>query len=67
MIRNFYRLIMQEKQLSAFGLKKNSRIKDFTFKFIAVPAKWVKTARRYVLNMYTEQKAYATVFKTDFG
>lgn len=37
-------------------------MKDFTFKFITVPAKWIKTARQFVLNIYTEQKAYATVF-----
>lgn len=67
LIRNFYRLLMQEKELKAFGLKKNSRIKDFTFKFIAVPAKWIRTAHTNVLNIYTDKMAYATVFKTDFG
>ena len=51
----------------SFGLKPTSRLKDFTFKFITVPAKWMKTARQFVLNIYTEQNAYATVFKSDFG
>ena len=42
-------------------------MKDFTFKFIiTVPAKWIKTARQFVINIYTEQKAYATVFKSDW-
>ena len=51
----------------AFGLKKTSRIKAFVFRFISVPAKWIMTARRYVLNIYTENDAYAKPFKTEFG
>ena len=67
LIRNFYQFLVQAKELRSFGLKPTSRMKDFTFKFITVPAKWIKTARQFVLNIYTEQKAYATVFKSDFG
>ena len=51
----------------AFGLKKTSRIKAFVFRFISVPAKWIMTARQYVLNIYTENRAYAKPFKTGFG
>ena len=67
LIRNFYQFLVQAKDLKSFGLKPTSRLKDFTFKFITVPAKWIKTARQFVLNIYTEQNAYATVFKSDFG
>ena len=67
LIRNFYQFLVQAKDLKLFGLKPTSRLKDFTFKFITVPAKWIKTARQFVLNIYTEQNAYATVFKSDFG
>ena len=67
LIRNFYQFLVKAKELKSFGLKPTSRMKDFTFKFISVPAKWIKTARQYVLNIYTEQNAYATVFKSDFG
>ena len=35
--------------------------------FISVPAKWIMTARQYVLNIYTENRAYAKPFKTGFG
>ena len=35
--------------------------------FISVPAKWIMTARQYVLNIYTENRAYARPFKTGFG
>ena len=44
-----------------------SRIKAFVFRFISVPAKWIKTSRLHVLNIYTCNNAYAEVFQTDFG
>ena len=50
-----------------FGLNATSRIKAFVFRFISVPAKWIRTSRRYVLNIYTCNNAYADVFQTDFG
>lgn len=67
LIRNFYKTIMQKLDASKFGLKKTSRIKTFVFKFISVPAKWVRTSRQYVLNIYTCNQAYAKPFLTDFG
>jgi hypothetical protein len=36
---------MDRLDTKAFGLKKTSRIKAFVFKFISVPAKWIRTAR----------------------
>ena len=50
-----------------FGRKATSRIKTFVFKFISVPAKWVRTSRKYVLNIYSCNNAYANVFQNDFG
>lgn len=66
LIHNFYNTIMQSKIVGKFGLKNTSRIKAFVFKYISVPAKWIKTARQYVLNLYTQNTAYAVAFKTDF-
>ena len=66
-IRNFYKAIMQRLKTHEFGLRSTSRIKTFVFKFISVPAKWIKTSRRYVLNIYSDNYAYANLFKTDFG
>ena len=34
---------------------------------IHISAKWIMTARQYVLNIYTENRAYARPFKTGFG
>jgi hypothetical protein len=55
------------KQVKKFGLKTTSRIKAFVFKFISVPAKWTRTSRQSVLNMYTDNHAYRNMFNTDFG
>ena len=30
--------------MKSFGLKRTSRIKTFVFKYVSVPAKWIKTA-----------------------
>ncbi|EFL46603.1 hypothetical protein HMPREF9296_0110 [Prevotella disiens FB035-09AN] len=66
-IRNFYKAIIQRLDVKKFGLNAASRIKAFVFRFISVPAKWIRTSRRYVLNIYTCNNAYADVFHTDFG
>ena len=67
LIRNFYKTIMQKLDVRKFGLKITSRIKAFVFKFISVPAKWIKTSRQYVLNIYTDNNAYKNLFQTDPG
>ena len=66
LIRNFYKFIMARLDVKRFGLKATSRIKAFVFKFISVPAKWVRTSRQYVLNIYSCNNAYADVFQNDF-
>ena len=58
---------MEKLDAKKFGLKATSRIKTFVFKFISVPAKWVRTSRKYVLNIYSCNNAYANVFQNDFG
>ena len=67
LIRNFYRFIMERLDVTKFGLKITSRIKAFVFRFISVPAKWIRISRGYMLNIYTCNYDYADVFQTDFG
>ena len=57
-IRNFYKAIIQRLDVKKFGLNATSRIKAFVFRFISVPAKWIRTSKRYVLNIYTYNDAY---------
>ena len=61
-IRNFYKFLMGRLGPKAFGLKKCSRIKAFVFKFVSVPAKWIRTARHYELNIYTDNPTYQRPF-----
>ena len=62
LIRNFYKFLMDRLDAKAFGLKNTSRIKAFVFKFISVPAKWIRTARHYELNIYTDNYSYQNPF-----
>ncbi len=67
LIRNFYQILMSRHDLRDFGLKDTSRVKAFVFRFVSVPAKWVRRARQHVLNIYSENEAYAKVFLNEFG
>ena len=67
LIHNFYKTIISKLDTKAVGLKETSRIKAFVFRFISVPAKWIMTATQYLLNIYTENRAYAKPFKTEIG
>ena len=58
---------MEKLDTKAFGLKKTSRTKAFVFRSISVPAKWIMTARQYVLNIYTQNRAYAKPFMAEYG
>ena len=66
LIHNFYKFIMKRLEVKRFGLKATSRIKAFVFKFISVPAKWVRTSRKYVsvsaMLVDTRQKKYRSSF-----
>ena len=66
-IRNFYRYLMPRMDVRSFGLKVTSRIKAFVFRFISVPAKWIRTARQDVLNIYTHNATYASPFLQESG
>ena len=67
LIRNFYKAIIQRLDVKKFGLNATSRIKAFVFRFVSVPARWIMTSRRHVLNIYTCNNAYSDVFQRDFG
>ena len=67
LIRNFCKGVIAKIDARDLGLKAVSRIKACVFKFISVPAKWGKTARQCVLNIYTDNHAYASLFPTAPG
>ena len=49
---------MSSWNVEKFGLKPSSRIKAFVFRYVSVAAKWIKTARRHMLNIYTDNMVY---------
>ena len=64
LIYNFYKHLLSLIPAPDFGLKNTSRIKTFVFKFVSVAAKWIKSSRQNVLNIYSNNRAYAN---RDFG
>ena len=67
LIRNFYKTIIRRMNVKEFGLTPTSRIKTFVFKYISVAAKWIRTSRTYMLNIYTNNQSYARAFQPGFG
>ena len=52
----FYRYIVAMPLMAVlFGIKATDRVKSVLFRLIAVPAKWVRTARQYKLNIYSDK------------
>ena len=55
MAANFYLYLVSLPLMCMFGVEATDRVKSFLFRFIAVPAKWVRTARQNVLNIYSKK------------
>ena len=62
MLKNFYLYLVRHLSDKVKPLKKTSRLKAFILHFVSVPAKWVRTGRQNVLNLYTNKTYYAEVF-----
>ncbi len=52
MCRNLYNYIITKFSKNFKYLKSNFRIKKFIFRFITIPAKWVRSSRRQALRIY---------------
>ena len=57
-------LLVELLLMCLFGVEATGRVKSFLFRFIAVPAKWTRTARQSVLNIYSG-KPYELIW--DYG
>lgn len=55
MIKNFFNFIVAKDEMRKFGIKENARIKQLIFKFISVPAKWIRTSGQHILNIYSNR------------
>ncbi len=62
MLKNFYLYLLRQISEKVSPLKKTSRLKAFILHFVSVPAKWVRTGRQNVLNLYTDKAYYSEIF-----
>lgn len=69
MLKNFYQYLLAKVSEIFPGVDMKSRLKRFVFAFIVVPAKWVRVARQWTLNIYTKDRwlHYRTIFKVSYG
>ena len=63
MLKNFYVFLLSRIHKSMPNVKSNFRLKRFLISFVIVPAKWIKTGRKHVLNLYTKRD-YVSVFSS---
>ena len=54
-IANFYRCPIGLYSEGIAWLKPTWRLKKFIFRFISVPAKWIRSGRRNILKLYTDK------------
>ena len=62
MLKNLYLYLVRHISDKVKPLKKTSRLKAFILHFVSVPAKWVRTGKQNVLNLYTNKTYYTEVF-----
>ena len=55
LIRNIFVFIKEKYSQVLNWIQPTDRIKKFIFRFMTVPAKWIKTARQDVLKLYTDK------------
>ena len=62
MLKNFNLYLVRHTSDKVKPLKKTSRLKAFILHLVSVPAKWVRTGRQNVLNLYTPIRFKGTSF-----
>ncbi len=69
MLKIFYQYLLAKVSEIFPGVDMKSRLKRFVFAFIVVPAKWVRVARQWTLNIYTKDRwlHYRTIFNASYG
>lgn len=58
MLKNFYLYILQVIGSAVKGLDITNRLKRFIHRFVCAPAKWIRSGRQEVLNIYSRQLVY---------
>lgn len=58
LVRNIFQYIKNKYSKAVKWITPPIRLKKFIFRFITVPAKWVKRARQHVLRLFTSRDYY---------
>ena len=66
-IRNFYKLLLRDSRLRAFGIQVSTRMKAFINKVVSVVARWTRGGRRDILTVYTDNAAAFESLYADYG
>ena len=66
-IRNFYKLLLRDSRLRAFGIQAGTRMKAFINKVVSVVARWTRGGRRDILTVYTGNVAAFESLYADYG
>ena len=53
--KNIYTWLITKFSAKFPGLEKQYRLKKFIFRFITVPAKWIKSGRQMILNVFSDK------------
>ena len=62
-LKNFYLHLLDVIGGRVKGLDRTARLKRFLRTFVIVPAKWIKSGRRNVLNLYTKRRIYLELLR----
>lgn len=60
-IANFYQYLLELFSRRCDWVEPTWRVKKFIFRFISVPAKWIRSGRRTILKLFTD-KAYESIY-----
>jgi len=60
--RNLFHYLTELVSLKLDFIKPNFRLKKFIFRFIVVPAKWIRKGRQDILKLFTTKK-YHLIFQ----
>ncbi len=56
MLKNIYNVIIDRFSKRFEGLNPTYRIKKFIFRFVILPAKWIRSSRQNILRVYGDIK-----------
>lgn len=63
MLKNFYNYIVRKVSTVFKNIPATTRLKRFTFRFVCVAGKWIRSGRQNVLKLYTDRPYERLTFR----